>query len=94
MYCKKFYIMKNSIALYYSMTNHPNRSRAKNPASNPKPEEIKAARQKSGLSARQAAERIFCTERAWHLWEAGERRMPPAFFELFLIKTGHILKCE
>lgn len=72
------------------MTNHPNRSRAKIPASNPTPDQIIHCRTNSGLTQTQAAAVIYCGLRAWQQWEAGYRRMHPAFFELFLKKTGQI----
>lgn len=69
------------------MTNHPNRG-AKNPASNPAPEEIKAARTAADLTQTEAAELLYTTCRVWQQWEAGDRRMHPAFWELFRIKVG------
>jgi len=72
------------------MTNHPNRSRAKSPASNPTPNEILGCRINSGLTQTQAAGLIYCSLNAWQQWESGRRRMHPAFFELFLKKTGQI----
>lgn len=68
------------------MSNHPSRSRV-NPASNPDPAEIAAARQSAGLTQLQAAELIYRTLRNWQQWEGGERRMDPALWELFRIKT-------
>lgn len=70
------------------MTNHPNRSRAKSPASNPTVEEIKAARAAAGLTQKQSGELILGTSRAWEQYEIGNRRMHPGLWELFLIKTG------
>jgi DNA-binding transcriptional regulator YiaG len=69
------------------MVNHPNRGRG-NPAANPKPEEIKAARVHAGLTQTEAASLVHSTCRVWQQWEAGDRRMHPAFFELFQIKAG------
>lgn len=68
------------------MTNHPNRSRRGNPAANPMPEEIKTARERAGLSQADAGELVYTPCRVWQQWEASERRMHPAFWELFLIK--------
>lgn len=70
------------------MTNHPNRSRAKSSASNPTPEEIIQARESAGLNMAQAAAVIYCNRAAWLRWESGERRMHPAMWELFRIKTS------
>ena len=53
----------------------------------PLPEEIKQARRDAGLTQTQAAKMIYCSLGAWKKWEAGERKMHPAFFELFLIKN-------
>ena len=71
-----------------STINKQNRSRAERPASNPSTESIRAARTSAGLTQKQAGELIMCTGRAWEKWESGERRMHPAFFAYFLIKTG------
>ena len=68
------------------MTSHPNRC-AGSPARNPTPEEVRAAREAAGLSQTQAARLIYCTLRGWQEWEAGNRRMHPAFFELFRAKS-------
>jgi DNA-binding transcriptional regulator YiaG len=71
-----------------SMTNHPNRSRASGPASNPTPEAIRAARASAGLSQTAAAALIYTTRDGWTKWEAGERRMHPGLWELFLLRIG------
>jgi len=68
------------------MANHPNRGQ-KCPASNPTPEEVRAARKALGITQTAAARVIYCTLRGWQGWEAGERRMHPALWELFNIKT-------
>ena len=73
------------------MTNHPNRGR-RSPASNPLPDEIRRARESTGLTQQAAAAVIHASLRAWQQWEAGDRRMHPAFWELFKIKTGY--RCE
>lgn len=72
------------------MPKHPNRSRAGSPARNPTPEEVRAAREEAGLSQTAAAAIIHCTLRGWQEWEAGNRRMHPAFWELFRLKIGSI----
>ena len=70
------------------MTAHPNRG-PKGPSSNPTPEEIKAAREAiAGLTQTAAAALVHSTCRAWQQWEAGVRRMHPAFLELFQIKVS------
>lgn len=64
---------------------HANRSKKKNaPGRNPKPEEIRAAREAARLSQTEAAELCFSTLRSWQNWEAGEAaggsRMHPAIW--------------
>ncbi len=70
------------------ITNHPNRSRAKSPASNPQPDEILGMRVNAGLTQSQAADVVYSVLRTWQQWEAGDRRMHPALFDYFLLKTG------
>lgn len=71
------------------MTNHPNRSRrADNPAANPSPAEIRAAREAAGLTQSQAAALVHSTLSAWQRWEQAERSMHPALWELFRIKAA------
>jgi len=69
------------------MTNHPNRGRG-TPAASPTPERVRAAREAAGLSQSSAAELIHSGLRAWQEWEAGNRRMHPAFWELFKLKSS------
>lgn len=52
----------------------------------PAPEEIKAARQSAGLTQTQAGALVYTTCRVWQQWEAGDRGMHPAFWELFQLK--------
>lgn len=56
---------------------------------NPNPNEIKEARQAAGLTQTQAAKLVHVVLSSWQRWEAGERKMHPAYWELFLIKTGN-----
>lgn len=78
------------------MTNHPNRSRAGSAARNPKPAEIVKAREKVqrqldlGITAAQTycAEQVHTTCRVWQQWETADRRMHPAFWELFCINSA------
>ena len=69
------------------MGNHPNRG-GRSAASNPTPAEIRAAREAAGLSQSQAGDLIYSGLRSWQHWEAGERRMHPALWELFLLKLS------
>ena len=54
----------------------------------PTPEEIKAARLKSGLTPPKAAKLVYIDRTSWTRYEAGKIKMTPATFELFLLKTG------
>lgn len=53
----------------------------------PAPGEITATRQQAGLTQTQAAALLHTSLRAWQQWEHGDRRMHPAMWELFRIKT-------
>ena len=53
----------------------------------PAPEAIRDWRRAAGLSARQAGALVCTTGRVWQQWEAGDRRMHPAFWELARIKA-------
>jgi putative transcriptional regulator len=75
------------------MSNHPNRSKTPAPGANPKPAEIRAQREAAGLTQTEAAELVYSTLRTWQSWETeGEeqRRMHPAIWELWLLKTAHL----
>lgn len=54
----------------------------------PSPETIKSKRQELGLTQTKAAELVYTTCRVWQQWEAGDRKMHPAFFELFTLKSN------
>ena len=73
------------------MPNHPNRG-PKGPSSNPALEDIKAAREAAGLTQTAAATLVHSTCRSWQQWEAGDRRMHPAMWELFRIKSALIVR--
>ncbi|MEX3983809.1 XRE family transcriptional regulator [Paraburkholderia sp. EG287A] len=53
----------------------------------PAPEAIKAARLAAGLTQTKAAALLYKTCRIFQMWEAGDRPMCPALWELFLIKS-------
>lgn len=56
---------------------------------NPRPDEIKAARLTAGLTQVEAGAVVHSpSRRAWQNWERGESKIPMAEWELFLIKTG------
>ncbi|WP_292931423.1 helix-turn-helix domain-containing protein [Noviherbaspirillum sp.] len=44
-------------------------------------------REAAGLTQGQAAALIYRTARNWQQWEGGERRMDPALWELFRLKS-------
>ena len=69
------------------MASHPNRGRPSG-ASNPTPEAVRAAREAVGHTQTVAAGTIHGTLRSWQQWELGERRMPPAAFDLYRLMTG------
>jgi DNA-binding transcriptional regulator YiaG len=48
---------------------------------------IARARAAAGLSQAEAAATVHVDLRTWQRWEAGDRAMHAAFFELFLLKT-------
>lgn len=68
------------------MPNHPNRS-AITPRRNPLPSVIQGAREAAKLTQGQAAALVHTTDRVWRQWEAGDRQMHPAFWELFQLKS-------
>lgn len=70
------------------MTNHPNRKRSGKPGETPTPDLIRFTRETRGLTQKDASIIVHTNERSWQKWELGERRMHPAFWELFLIKSG------
>lgn len=51
---------------------------------NPKPDEIRAARETHGLSQTAAAELCFSNLRSWQNWESGHSRMHPAIWMYWL----------
>ena len=58
-------------------------------ARNPSPAEIRAARLTAGLTQTAAGALLYTTCRVWQQWEAGDRRMHPAFWELFNLKSAN-----
>lgn len=71
------------------MANHPNRS-GNSVARNPSPEEIARTRHDKGLSIADACALIHTTQKTWSAWESGDRRMHPAFWELFTVKIERV----
>lgn len=54
----------------------------------PHPDNIRAARISVGITQMQAADLIHVDISTWQRWEMGDRKMHPAMWELFLIKTN------
>jgi putative transcriptional regulator len=54
----------------------------------PIPDQLKNTRKALGYTQREAAELVHVSLRAWQLWEAGDRKMPPGIWELCVIKAG------
>lgn len=68
------------------MTNHGNRNKSNR--ANPLPADIVKTRADLGLTQDQSAKLLYTHCVTWQQWEYGTRRMHPAFWELFRIKTG------
>ena len=52
----------------------------------PSAAEIRAARVAADMTQTEAGALVHTSCRSWQQWEAGDRRMHPAFWELFLGK--------
>ena len=57
-------------------------------AQSPSGTQVKAARLAVGLCQTAAAELVHVSCRAWQQWEADDRKMHPAFWELFKLKSN------
>lgn len=51
--------------------------------------ELTLARKALNLTQHQAAEVLYVSQRTWQQWESGARKMHPAFWELFTMKTQY-----
>lgn len=51
----------------------------------PTPADIRAARERAGLTQAQAAATVCVGIRNWQQWEGGERKMHPGLWKLFLL---------
>ena len=60
----------------------------------PTPGEIKAARAAAGITQTVAGRLVHTTCRVWQQWEAGDRRMHPAMWELFNHKTPPLARAQ
>lgn len=58
----------------------------------PKPQRIRAARKRAGLTQTEAAALLHTGLRTWQQWEGDEAEMHPAFWELFEIKAKELSK--
>ena len=56
----------------------------------PTKEEIKSLREKNSLSKEEAAAYIYKALRSWQQYERGDRKMDPAFWELFKMKCSKL----
>ena len=56
----------------------------------PTPKEIRKAREETGLTQTEAAEKVWMSYRAWQDWEAGKRTMLPAVFWAFQQRTKNL----
>jgi DNA (cytosine-5)-methyltransferase 1 len=55
-------------------------------------EQVRDARKFAGLSTEKAGALVHISGRMWRKYEAGEAPIHLAFWELFLIKTGQVLR--
>lgn len=72
---------------------HGSRDRKRTAAATPAPAEVRAARAAAKHDVKQAATVIYGTAKAWEEWETdapGARRIHPAFFQLYQLKTGQV----
>ena len=54
----------------------------------PTPQDVLAARKAAGLTQEQAAQMLWSHNRAWRMYESGNRALSAPLWELFLLKTG------
>ena len=69
------------------LPNHPNR---KPSGAFPSADAVKAFRATQNLTQADCAALVHVTLRAWQMYEAGDRRMPPAYWELVNIKAKRV----
>lgn len=55
---------------------------------NPTPQEIAAARTHAGQTTTEAAAEVHAAVRTWQQWESGDRKMPRAAWDLYMLSTG------
>lgn len=61
---------------------------------NPSPADIRAARKAAGMTQPVAGALLHSSSRAWQQWEAGDRRMHPALWELFTMKLERLASLQ
>jgi len=57
----------------------------------PTPKQVKKSRMDAGLTQTEASLLVYSKLRTWQHWENGDRAMPAAIYELFIIKALKIL---
>lgn len=60
----------------------------------PEPIAVKKARMKAKHTQAEAASVVHSTARRWREWEAGDHKMPPAAWELYLLRTQAVIFTE
>ena len=72
------------------MTNNANNAsppvRGLSPFTIPDPEQVRERRKLAGLTQTQAATLVCAKLRTWQDWEAGNVKMHPGLWELFILK--------
>ena len=58
------------------------------PGHTPTPLEVRAARDRAGLTQAEAARMVYSSRRQWQRWESGENMMHPAKYRMFVEATG------
>lgn len=56
----------------------------------PTPDDIRAARDAAGLTLKASAGLVHVDLRSWQRWEAGDREMPGAAWDLYRLRTRQI----
>jgi hypothetical protein len=60
----------------------------------PTAEQVRAARLAAGQTVASAAALVYMDARSWRYYEAGEREMHPAMWELYRIKCAQLPKID
>jgi len=68
--------------------HHPTGRAGDARATSPTAEQVRAARLAAGHSTEQAARLVHMDARSWRYYEAGQRAMHPAMWELYRIKCA------